>query len=107
MPSDEVKIQRSKERQAMAELVARVATHPVIMAVAGLAVIEYYQGHDEVTSVPEMQPNGVVYFKQAIRRKPGDGFIGQTAGSVVEGGLVAYLAAESLKEGLSAIGSLK
>lgn len=105
--SEAVKIQRSKEREAMAALAVKVLTHPVLMAVAGLLTIEYYQGHDEVVAVPKIQKSGVIAYEQVIQRRPGDGFVGSVAGSTVEGGLVAYLAAEALKEGVAAVAALR
>lgn len=88
-------------------MLTRVVTHPVLMAVAGLMVIEYYQGHDEVSTKPVFKSPGVIVYEPAIKRVAGGGWLGSVAGTTIEGGLVAYLAAESLKEGFGAIAALK
>lgn len=69
--NEELKIQRSKERIAMAQTVKDILTDPGVMAILGLVLIEYLQS--------SVNSQG--------KRVAGGGWMGEVAGTFAEVGL--------------------
>ena len=93
MKSDAVRIAESQERARISEAVRDVLVNPALDVIAGILLIEYYQGQTVTAKIVDAG-SGQSYYEK--RRIAGGGWVGSAAGSAAEAGLLAYLVAPSL-----------
>jgi len=107
MKSDAVKIQESREREAVYKVVGDLVTNPAVLGVAGFILTEWLQSHDEYKAVSQPGTHALVTQKVRV---PGGGFMGSVAGSFLEAGLVGYMVGPAIVESAkiaSGVGAFK